>query len=70
MSELAEKIARGIFRIGDDPRSPTGRIQFMGGTYPREEHSQGGLCEAALVEAIDKILVDWEPDFCRAKRSK
>ncbi len=49
---LAQKIAREIFKIGDEPNSPTQRIQFIGGEYPNNEKPQGGLCEVALVKFI------------------
>lgn len=56
MNNLAETIARKIFEVGDEPNSPTQRLQFMGGEYPDNEKTQGGLCEIALAEFIADII--------------
>lgn len=66
-ADLADKIARDIFAEGDE-RTPCQRIQFMGGTYPDGETNQGGYCEAALANALRKILARHLPngEFRRA----
>ncbi len=52
---IADKIARHIFEIGDEPESKTQRLQFMGGKYP-DEVDQGGLNEIALCRVILEAL--------------
>lgn len=52
----AAAIARAIFKCGDEPRSKTQRIQFMGGDYPHAERGQGGLNETALTRVIDEAM--------------
>jgi len=57
--DRAMKIARAIFACGDNPTElggTTQRIQFMGGTWPDNERALGGLCEAALVGVIERVL--------------
>jgi hypothetical protein len=45
---LAKKIARDIFETGDDPNSPTNRIEFKGEKdLQGNERAQGGLCFVA-----------------------
>jgi hypothetical protein len=63
-ADLADKIARDIFAEGDE-RTPCQRIQFMGGTYPDGETNQGGYCEAALANALRKILARHLPNVVR-----
>ena len=56
-NEIAKKIARELFEVGDEPDSPTQRLQFMGGDYVnRNEKAQGGLCEVAMAEFLEKRL--------------
>ena len=54
--ELAEKVARDIMAIGDEPNSKAQRLQYMGGEYPDNEKKQGGLCENALADVIEESL--------------
>ena len=53
---LAAQIARAIFSCGDELGDKTQRIQFIGGTWPDNEKSMGGLCEDALVDLIARTL--------------
>ena len=53
---LAEKIARDIFALGDEPTDMVQRIEFKGGEYPGKETGLGGLCERALASYIAKSL--------------
>lgn len=49
--DTAAKIADELFRIGDEPNSPTQRIEFRGGRWtgdPNTERAQGGLNQIAL----------------------
>jgi hypothetical protein len=55
-SPIALKIARGIFKSGDEPNSPCQRIQFKGGFYPHHETDNGGFCEFSLAENIERTL--------------
>ena len=52
----AKAIARDIFEVGDEPSSPVHRMQFIGGTYPDNEKTQGGVCEIALETLIKNSL--------------
>lgn len=54
--EFAQKIANHIFALGNEPNSPTQRIQFMGGNDPDNEKEQGGLCLSALTNRIMEIF--------------
>ena len=54
--ELSEHIARKIFEVGDEINSPTQRIQFIGGEYPDNEKTQGGMCERALRDFILRTM--------------
>ncbi len=54
--ELGKKIARELFKIGDDPDDPCMRIAFMCGQYGMNEHPAGGLCETALAGCLATIL--------------
>lgn len=52
ISELSQKIARDLFRkldLGDDKCQ---RLAAKGGSWPDNETSLGGWCEAALANAI------------------
>lgn len=53
-----ERIARAIFRVGNEAGSPCKRIQFMGGEWPDRERGQGGLCESSLATVIADCLRD------------
>jgi hypothetical protein len=55
LNTLADKIARDIFELGNNP-TPCNRIQFMGGKYPIAEIPQGGLCESALAKFISESI--------------
>lgn len=58
--DLAAKIAREIFRHGDNEQNLGGvaqRIQYMGGTWPGNEKPMGGLIEGALAQVIRKALL-------------
>ncbi len=57
IKKLSRKIARGVFRIGDELNDPCQRIQFLGGTYPDCEHDAGGINESGLAIAIEDILL-------------
>ena len=60
--ELAKRLAREIFELGDDPHDKAQRIEFKGGTYPDHETKLGGLCESSLAQyleyALDRIASD------------
>ncbi len=51
--ELATKIARSIFELGDEPWDKVQRLEFKGGTYPKKETALGGMNEAALADQIE-----------------
>ncbi len=57
---LAAKIARELFALGDEPRSPTRRIAFRGGPYAgrglEDEREQGGMVEFSLAEWLARRL--------------
>ena len=50
------RIARAIFRCGDEACSPCSRIQFMGGKWPDAERGQGGLVESSLTALIAECI--------------
>jgi hypothetical protein len=55
--DLANHLARELFKCGDQTNSPTRRIQFMGGMfYDNSERGQGGFCEEALAEFFAQKL--------------
>ena len=57
MSDLAKKIAREIFELGDGNNSSITRIQFMSGDWRDDtEKGHGGLCEDALAQCIEATL--------------
>lgn len=56
--ERATKIAKAIFRVGDEPDSPCKRLQFMGGDWPDSEHRQGGIGFDPLVNLIAANLAE------------
>lgn len=61
-SDPAAKIVEELFSLGDEPNSPTIRLEFKGGTTGNEQ-SQGGMCRAALVEWMERALVRNCPAF-------
>jgi len=55
----ADKIADELFRLGDEPNSPTHRIEFKGGRYTTnksEERGQGGLNQIAFADWLARAL--------------
>lgn len=52
----AERVARDVFAVGDEPRRKCNRIQFKSGVWPGNEQSGGGLCERALADVIESSL--------------
>lgn len=57
---LAKKIARDIFECGNEPESPTNRIEFKGKKdIQGGERAQGGLCFIALADRIEMSLRDY-----------
>lgn len=65
--DASAKIVEELFALGDEPRSPTIRIEFKGGTSGNER-GQGGMCQVALIEwmqrAIQRHLPNAKADFC------
>ncbi len=57
ITRLSLKIARGVFRIGDELNDPCQRIQFLGGAYPGYEHDAGGINESGLAIVIEDIMI-------------
>jgi hypothetical protein len=55
-SELATKIGKRIFEIGNEPDAPCSRIQFMSKGKGGTEKAQGGLCLSSLVREIELLL--------------
>lgn len=55
-SREGKRIARAIFRAGDEPTSPCTRLQFKGGDWPDAERNQGGLVESSLAALIADCL--------------
>lgn len=58
-NDLANKLARDLMALGDDPNSPAHRIQYMGGNYPDGEIPQGGMNETALACFFHKKLNEY-----------
>lgn len=55
--ELATRIARGIFEVGDERTTDlVQRIAFKGGTWPDGETDLGGLNEMALAGVVFRLL--------------
>ena len=57
--DSATKIVNDLFELGDEPNSPTHRIEFKGGRYTvdlSQERAQGGLCKTALIEWLARSL--------------
>lgn len=64
---VAAMIARELFSLGDEPGSPTQRIEFRGGFWSlnREtERAQGGLNEDAFATWLGKALARHNACFC------
>jgi len=56
-SELGKRIAREVFECGDEPSSKCTRIQFLGGSFVKQnERAQGGFNETGLARQITAIL--------------
>lgn len=55
LKRTARRIADDILEMGDGEKM-CGRIQFMAGTYGKDEEPHGGLSYNGLVEAIEKSL--------------
>lgn len=56
ISDLSQNIARDLFKrldLGDDKCQ---RLEAKGGSWPENETSLGGWCEAALANAIHESL--------------
>lgn len=53
--DSAVKIVEELFALGDEPRSPTFRIEFKGGTSGNER-GQGGMCRVAMIEWMARTL--------------
>lgn len=56
IEDLSKAIARGIMTCGDEPESPSTRLQFMSGQWPEQEKAQGGLSEEALARLVESLL--------------
>ena len=60
IEKLAQNITDDLFESGDEPGSPTTRIQFMGGEWPDNEVAQGGFnkdaCAAFMRHMIEKHI--------------
>lgn len=55
----AAKIVEELFALGDEPNSPTHRIEFKGGRYTTDksqERGQGGMCRVAMIEWMARAL--------------
>lgn len=62
-SELGKRIAREIFECGDEPSSKCTRIQFLGGSFVKQnERAQGGFNEQGLARQITAILTKIHQD--------
>jgi hypothetical protein len=55
----AAKIVEELFALGDEPNSPTHRIEFKGGQYTTDktkERGQGGMCRVAMIGWMARAL--------------
>ena len=52
LERIADRIAKDIFKCGDEPSSPCKRIQYKGGELPDRERDQGGSCFDSLKSII------------------
>ena len=57
--ELAKYLTKELFDIGNEPESPTQRIQFMAGKWPDNETSQGGMGKIAMIKFFATRLEAW-----------
>lgn len=57
VQRLAAKIARDVFKCGDDGKWKCNRIAFKSGKWAVGERELGGLCELALAVVIERSLV-------------
>jgi hypothetical protein len=53
---LAKKIARDVFKRGDDGRWKCNRIAFKSGRWPDGERDTGGMIESAMADVIERSL--------------
>jgi len=63
--DSAAKIADELFRLGDEPNSPTHRIEFKGGRYTTDksqERGQGGLNQIAFARWLACALARHVPN--------
>lgn len=58
--KVAEFITNRLFDLGGEPHSPCTRIQFVAGVYPNNERTQGGFCKSAMIDEIEKLLMEYE----------
>lgn len=63
----AAKIGRELFAIGDEPNSPTNRIEFKGNKMGNE-CGRGGMCEAAMIDWMARALARHELAIHKAKK--
>jgi len=57
VSDMADKIARALFEMGDDQRgNPCKRIEFKLAPVNGVESSCGGLCESAFASFLRRQL--------------
>lgn len=61
--ELAAKMVRELFQLGDESSRVTVRLQYMVAPpgQPRAENAGGGFCEAALVDYLANLLTKYRP---------
>jgi len=59
ISLLSFKIANCIFKLGDDARGKTTRLQFIGGQYPDKEFTQGGINKLSLADHIKQVIFEF-----------
>lgn len=56
---IAHKLAKDLLEIGNDPGVEIHRIQFIGGKYPDNETTHGGMCETVLADFFYKKLKEY-----------
>lgn len=56
VQRLAAKIARDVFKCGDEGKWKCNRIAFKSGDWPVGERDLGGLIEVALARVIERSL--------------
>lgn len=57
VQRLAAKIARDVFKVGDEGKWKCNRIAFKSGDWPVGERDLGGLIESALAGVIERSLI-------------